>query len=294
MLPDMQVQPVSSRIYWDEQKKATSLNLPPTGLISASWGTKSVKPGPWATYLKRLDFPCAKKDKILKSETLIALNKQPAQRELVVRMQRGYTPGAFHARLSEEKIKVEAALGYVVGTKAEPACSSCRSHLGGPFAHCVVASDCPDMTACTNCHFSGDDGRCTYYIAAHPDEPIEKGPIEEMATELQQVDLEVEKLLSESSQLLEEHNNLRADLQDISILFLTGDTREGTSYVQSAARCCKSMHSLLMSTHDRNSQISKRLSDIQVRLQTEITVERFKHKKTQQKWAKRQKRQHSP
>ncbi|KAJ5915183.1 hypothetical protein N7454_011295 [Penicillium verhagenii] len=280
MPPDMQVQ--------DEQEKVTSLNLRPTGLIASSWGTKFVKPGPWATCLKRLDFPCAKKDNILKSETLVALNKKPAQRELVVRMQRGYTPGTFHAKLSEEKIKVEAALGY---NQPVHRVSITR---GGPFPHCVVASDCPDMTACTNCHFSGDDGRCTYYVSSHPDEPIEKGPIEEMATELHQVDLEIDRLLSESSQLLEEHNNLRADLQDISILFLTGDTREGTHHVQSAARCCKSMHSLLMSTHDRNNQISKSLSDIQVRLQTEIKVERFQHRKIQQKWAKRQKRQHSP
>jgi hypothetical protein len=147
----------------------------PIELVAVPSGNEERPPGEWAKHVKKLDYTVAKQGATLKTEALVTLDKMEAKRELMVRSNKPYLPSSLEHSIGESARKVESALGYIVGDLSTPACSSCERGLG-PFPHCVRFSDCENVTACTNCHGSGDLNCCQYYD--QPDQTHQTDPAE--------------------------------------------------------------------------------------------------------------------
>lgn len=64
--------------------------------------------------------------------------------------------------ITDRVINVESALVQTMGTEPFEACMSCqRGH--GPWSNCVkVRGLAREITACSNCHWTGNISRCAF------------------------------------------------------------------------------------------------------------------------------------
>lgn len=198
----------------------------PITLERVNPGPQQRLPGPWAAHVKKLNYPATKQGDELKTDTLVILNRKPAQRELMVRSVLNSTPATLESEISESPTNIEAALGYIVGSPADPPCSCCERELG-PFPHCIRVTDCHDMTACVNCHWNGNGVFCDKYYepsaeeapAAHELALVQR--LQEAYKHLRQDFASIQASIRSASAEVRKLSDLEYNL---AIAFLTKDT----------------------------------------------------------------------
>ena len=148
---------------YHQEPAIQTITLPDT-LPSVRIGTDHVAPGPWAEYVKRVKWEKAVKGTRPKSNLLGLLLSMPNVNEPILRVatRNSWTPSLFSEKIGASLANVEAVLIQVVGTRAEVPCTHCQEGLG-PFAHCVRIAG--DQTDCGNCHWGGNQRRCSFNTA---------------------------------------------------------------------------------------------------------------------------------
>lgn len=123
------------------------------------FGTGLQEAGPWAAWIKNLDWPRGRWGHKPSSTLIDTLVELPSRNEPVLRFkhQDRWTSAHFSHQIRLAYKNIEATLIQVVGSPAPVSCRNCRQE-DGIFSHCITV---PGVPACGNCHWAGRGDRCT-------------------------------------------------------------------------------------------------------------------------------------
>lgn len=148
----------------------------------------------------------AKTGKSYRSKILRLLHKRPLMREPSIRTNQQWSVAEIDKQVRQTISKLEAITLQIVGTHPSEPCESCKEGRG-PFVACISLHEDADksvISACANCHWSGNDEACDFDSPTAPyDRSWQLQQVEhDLAESLVEKDAQIAALRAEKRQLL--------------------------------------------------------------------------------------------